>query len=257
MQTDSNLNAHSRRVFLALLAGLCLAAPARADLRITEIWPGGLPGDELTSDWIELTNFGQTAINNLEDYHYRDSVIPDGVQDGLYLGGGELTGVTTLLPGESAVFLAKWEADLAMPDGTLNTSPTLQDAIDAFMAMWGFQEGDIKLGWMLDDEGTGGPGLSANGDDVVIYDGDYTGSSIVDHQSFPESDFPSYVLNPDTMAFGELAEAGVYGAREGLRPGCNQQPDPPVGSPGVVPEPATMSVLALGAIAAVIRRRRK
>lgn len=244
------------RACLAITVVSLVAASARADLRITEIWPGGLAGDESTSDWIEVTNFGTTAINDLEEYHYRDTPVPDWVADGLDLNGGRLSGVSMLNPGESAVFMISWENPLYTPEGLIPEA-TLEQAREAFLDMWGFQEGDIKLGFMLDNNGTGGPGLSRDGDQVILYHGHVTGSPVVDTQSFPVSDPNSYILNPDDMTFGDLAQVGHHGAWEGFLPASDGlAPQKPVASPGVVPEPATLGMLAWGGLT-LLRCRRK
>jgi hypothetical protein len=226
---------------------------ASAELRITEVWPGGLDGDENTSDWIEVTNFGTSAINNLSDYHFRNSPVPEGVPAGLPLQGGQFTGVTSLDPGESAVFLVAWEAVLGF-----NPSPTLSESIDAFEAMWGVTAGvDLKLGYMLDADGEGGPGLSREGDSVLIYDGSFTGAALVDEVSFPTSDRASYIYDPATQSFGDLAEVGVLGAREGLLAGSDLTTLPPIGSPGVVPEPGSAVLFCLPVAGLLFRRSRR
>jgi hypothetical protein len=235
---------------LTLAAWSPVLAHATPDLRITEVWPGGLEGEENTSDWIELANLGTTAITNLSDYHFDDSLPNALANNGAPLSGGALTGVSTLLPGESAVFLVKWEAELGN-----NPNPTLADAIAAFEAMWGVTAGlDLKLGHILDANGGDGPGLSQDGDSVVIFDGSTVGSNLIDQVSFPSSDRASYIYNPITDSFGELAQVGVFGAREGLLPGSDQTTEPPIGSPGVVPEPGT-ALLTLFGMAVLIRRR--
>lgn len=226
-----------------MVTGAGPVAAGLSDLRITEVWPGGLPGDENTHDWIELTNLGDTTIAGIDGLHYRDSPVPASVPDGLFLNGAGLTGVSELLPGESAVFLISW----VDPLGPI-TNPTLADAIDAFRAMWGLDLGDIKLGYMLDGDSpeTGGPGLSSGGDTVIIYDGDVTGSAVVDSVSFPASDRASYIFNPWTELFGDFAQSGSLGAREGLLPASDEIAGdlPPIASPGVVPEPAGLALLA-------------
>jgi len=238
------------KISLLLAALPFVAGTAHADLSITEIWPGGLDGDENTSDWIEVTNLGDTGITSLDAFHYRDTPVPDGVPDGLPLNGGQLTGVSSLAPGESAVFLVSWEDPLAG-----NANPTLSEALDAFRAMWGFGDGEINLGWMLDDDGLGGPGLSRDGDSVLIYNGSQTGANVITTESFPFSDRASWSRNPETGAFGELSVAGQFGAREGLLPGSDSIDLPPIGSPGVyVPSPGAAALLCLAGVTALRRR---
>lgn len=237
------------------LALLLMTAPAaNADLVISEVWPGGLPGDEATSDWIELTNLGDSTINNLDDFHFRDAPVPEGIPDGLPLAGGQLTGVSTLAPGESAVFLTAWNDPLATPDG-LVTDPTLAESIEAFERMWGTDDPSFPLGHMLDADGKPGPGLSRSGDQVIIYDGPVTGSTVVDQQSFGESSRASFILNPETGEFGELAEPGRFGAVLGDRPASDGLTDPPIGSPGVIPEPGAGVLLTVLSAGLLLRNR--
>jgi hypothetical protein len=229
------------------------AVPAAAGLSITEIWPGGLDGDEATSDWIEVTNLGANPIADLSDFHYRDNPVPDTVPDGLALSGGQLSGVGALAAGESAVFLVAWTNPVATESGVI-LEPTLAQAQDAFRSMWGLAPGQIKLGHMLDADGEGGPGLSGSGDRVILYDGQVTGSPVVDDQSFPVSAPASYIYDPASGQFGALAQAGVLGAYEGARAAGNGPGlPPPVGSPGIVPEP--MSGYALALLACGLLRR--
>lgn len=132
---------------------------------------------------------------------------------------------------------------------------TLDQTRQAFLEIWGLQPGEIKLGYMRDGDGGGGPGLSRDGDTVILYDGHVTGSDVVDMQSFPVSDRRSYILNPDDLSFGELAEDGRFGAREGLRQASDLVSQPPVASPGIVPEPASVALLACAALAGIRHRR--
>lgn len=244
-----------RDVMFCALSGMAfslfLACGVRGEVVISEIWPGGLPGEEASSDWIELTNLGSEAVTGLDQWHVRDTPVPASVPDGLWLAGGQLQGVSVLEPGESAVFLLSWE-DVILE----NTSPTLEEAIAAFHALWGTDASSIKLGFAMDADGEGGPGLSRSGDTVIVYDGSYTGANVVDTQSFPVSDFASYIYNPMTGEFGELAEAGRFGAYESLLPGNTESDQPAVASPGVVPEPSGLALCGVLAGLACVRGRR-
>ncbi|MEQ9455627.1 MAG: lamin tail domain-containing protein [Phycisphaeraceae bacterium] len=223
----------------ALLLTLCSAhAPAR--VIISEIWPGGLPGEEASSDWIEVTNLGTQTITNLDQWHIRDVPVPPSVPDGLWLAGGQLTGVPTLAPGESTVFLMSWD-DVILD----NLNPTLEQAIAAFHTLWGTANSDLKLGYALDINGGGGPGLSRDGDTVILYDASLTGANIVDTQSFPVANRASYIYNPAADTFGDLAVPGRFGAYNSLTAGSTDSDLPAIASPGAIPEPATAGLLAL------------
>jgi hypothetical protein len=75
-------------ICVVLLVGLSCVGEASGRVIISEIWPGGLPGEEASSDWFELTNLGTEAVAGLGSWHVRDVPVPEGVPDGLWLQGG-------------------------------------------------------------------------------------------------------------------------------------------------------------------------
>ena len=108
---------------IVMLLAIIATAPTYAvvDLQITEMWIGGLEGSEATSDWFEITNFGDTAATGLTaDLLYYDDDSADPTKD------DPLLGVDTIAAGESVVYLVSWEDDF-----------DLAAATDAFVAMWG------------------------------------------------------------------------------------------------------------------------
>ena len=117
-------------------------AHATFDLQITEIWAGGLDGTEATPDWIELTNFGDTAATGLDgNLYYDDSSNLPTVNDAL-------TGIDTIAPSESVIYLIDPEEDFL----------TLGNAITAFINMWGLPNGDltgVQIGGIIGGAGLG------------------------------------------------------------------------------------------------------
>ncbi|HEX4305465.1 MAG TPA: lamin tail domain-containing protein [Solirubrobacterales bacterium] len=77
-----------------------VAPPPPPDVKITEVDPSG-SNASYGSDWFELTNMGDTAVD-LTGWKASDSA--DNTNAG---ESGELTGVASLAPGASAVFLEK------------------------------------------------------------------------------------------------------------------------------------------------------
>lgn len=252
------------------------SAHAHPQLAITELWPGGLDGEESTSDWIEITNVGDTAFDAWPTVQMREDVIPATLPDGIPLAGGVFVGVDVLLPGESAVFLTAYDAeffDAWSPDAPRVFKPADFDkAAEAFRATWGLGVDDIKLG-ALNNSNTGQPweGLSRDGEAVSLYalDGGtnvVTGQvTLLDAAEFPQSDPASWVFEPTptdqpTPRLGTLSVAGIQGAFTGVNPANGfllpavTLGPPPVGSPGVVPEPAATTLLALG-LTALTRRQ--
>ena len=84
----------------ALAVMLCSQALAAFDLQITEIWPGNSVGDNLSEDWFEVTNFGDTPWVEANDGNlYFDDDSYDATTADL------LFGVSSIAPGESVVFV--------------------------------------------------------------------------------------------------------------------------------------------------------
>ncbi len=262
-----------RMIHLGLLMPLCLVATASARSQavaaITEIWPGGLPGEEATVDWVEVTNLGDTPFNAFDELLLRSGDIPDGVPDGIPVPGGMFRGVAALAPGASAVFLTDYEADAYDPlTHTFYNAADPNEAIAAFRAVWGSSVDGLEVGYL---EATfGGPwdGLDQDGETVYLFRGQpfETGSvALLDVAGYPSSDRASWTFPNPTIDTGDLSETGVDGAFEGELPAnavnANGVPVdiglPPIGSPGVyVPEPATLSMglAALGCRRSVRRR---
>src|SRR5262245_3354381 len=91
----------SKRItHVVVTAGLIMAASLQlsAQVRITEVapWGSGSTNTPYAADWFELTNFGSTAVNisgwTMDD----DSNNPNSAL---------LTGVATIAPGESVIFI--------------------------------------------------------------------------------------------------------------------------------------------------------
>ena len=139
---------------------LALAFPVRAafDLRVTEIWPGS-SGGNLTADWFEITNLGNTAWTAAGGpalYYDDDSFAAASAI--------VIQGLTDLQPGESVVVVVGAAADAT-----------------AFRTTW---QGSISLTGVEVGFTTSGAGLGQGGDGVGIWVGGPSGAPT--HQvSFP------------------------------------------------------------------------
>jgi hypothetical protein len=234
--------------FLALAAAGLIAHPAVSspNIQITEIWPGGIAGAEATSDWFELTNFGDMAATGLDGNLYYDDDSGDPTVD------DQLFGIDSIAPGESVIYVVSWEDDFA----------TSADAINAFTAMWGAPAGDlsgVQIGYV-----DGGSGLGGGGDAVAIFDGNTAGppTNLIDFEGYdPPTQKESFVSNPDgTWVNNTFAQTGVWDAYAGNFNATDDEfSAPPIGSPGsvgsVVPEPSGIVLAALGMLVIAARRR--
>lgn len=226
---------------LPLLALSILSAPAWAvvDLQITEIWPGGLAGTENTSDWFEVTNFGDMPATNLlaSPLHMDDD-------SAAFASSVELEGIDAIGPGESVIYLTDYEG----PFGDLAAGTA------AFLAMWGPLPG-VQIGGA-----PGSIGLGGGGDAVNIWDDLAT---LLDSEGYStDAALPSFVSHPDgTWVDNTFAQVDVWGAYEGNFGATSSISDPPIGSPGTtgatIPEPSTTLLLLLGAVAAAFCGRRR
>ncbi|MEO0531956.1 MAG: PEP-CTERM sorting domain-containing protein [Planctomycetota bacterium] len=225
-----------RITLLALVAALAtLPAQAQFDLQVTEIWPGNEPGENLTRDWFEITNFGDTAWTAAVDgdlYYDDDSQGIDG-DTNLFDSSipDILTGVASIAPGESAVFV---------DEGA--------DAIADFLAVWGSVVDGVQIG--LYD----GSGLSQGGDGVTLFLSMGAPTSLLDIIDFEL--YPSADLNGGQsfdVTTGEFSTVAGFAAETAI---VNDVMQSAIGSPGfLVPEPSTVAMIAMLAAGLGFARR--
>lgn len=234
------------------IAATCLAAclafvstaNAAFDLQITEIFFGQTNPDT-TSDWFEITNFGDMAYVEANDGTlYQDDFSPDPAK------ADPIVGITSIAPGESVIVLVDYEDDFTDAAG----------ALAAWNSTWSNVPG-ITVG-----TADNGSGLSSsNSDGPTIWLGDpNTGGILLDTEVYPApegipglQDGASYDVVLGEISFvgneaGALASVGLGGG-EGIIPPFQ----PSIASPGsvAVPEPSTMALVIVSGLLVAARRR--
>lgn len=122
----------------ALVAALTIHAHAAPILRITEVMSSSGSGG--TVDWFELRNYGDTAAN-ITGYRMDDNSFSFGLSVAL-------NGVTTIAPGEAAVFIES-------SGGA---------AVASFTTFWALS--GVQVGYYSGS----GVGFSSSGDGAVVFD---------------------------------------------------------------------------------------
>lgn len=217
-----------------LAATLLAAAPlgnAAADplFRVTEAYTG-VSGEDGTPDWFEVTNFGDTA-GDTGGLLYDDS--------GPNLGDAGTLSSVSLAPGASGVFLIEGE---------------LTDVAD-FNAIWG-------SGIVVGTTSAGG-GLGGSNDEVNLA-ADVGGVfTILDTLAYAETGGRQTLSDPTgegPVGLSGLGQPGVYESNPFFNDNANvggptNNLTTLFGSPGVVPEPASLALVGLGGLALRGRRR--
>ena len=209
------------RWIIVVLTVILAACTANAGLIITEVMSSSAhPSGTANGDWFELYNNGPTAID-LTNYSWDDdSNIPDTAG----FGGKTIAAYSTLIVNQETVGSeAAWRTD------------------------WGIGAGVnvINLG------GSGLPGFNNTGDTIYIYDAT---DALVTSVTFGAATL-GYTFEWSTtgvsLGLSVIGENGAFRAAEDGATGTGID----VGSPGVVPEPGTLSLSVAGMLLLALRRR--
>ena len=203
-----------------------LVSSASANIRITEAMSSSNGLGAPTVDWIEVTNYGSTAVD-LTGWRFDDGSFNFAVS-------AALVGVTTLGAGESAIFLES----------------AAGAAISSFRTFWGGLAG-VQIGYYSGS----GLGLSSGGDGACLFD---TSSSILSQVSFGAATSGSSfffawasagVLDPAYN--GLVSTVGTIGSQVTF---TSTGDTASIGTAIGVPAPGAIALLGLAGLAA--RRRR-
>jgi hypothetical protein len=230
IQTPRITKMHKERIMkiaatLVVLAGI--ASVASADVYVSEIY-GGLSGEDGTNDWFEVTYNGAGTFDTGTLFYEDDSADPTNA--------GAMTSFI-LSSGESAVFVLGADAtDLA-----------------TFASIWGAV---VNLG-----SADGGGNLGQSGDGVFLYDGNSAGATLVTSQSFTgDHNTTLATWEFDALGNAQYSVDGVNGAYTSAsffndNLGAPNDSIALIGSPGAVPTPGTVALLAVGGLVGTRRRR--
>jgi len=214
----------------ALLAGfasLALAASvSSAAIVITEVMSSSGTGG--TPDWFVVTNTG-AASENVAGFRYDDSTF--GVPATVIV---DLLGVSTIAPGESVIFFESAAPLIEAPQ---------------FRTFWNLP-GSVQVGTFTGS----GVSLGSGGDAVVIF----TGSNVeVTRVTFGAATTGSSFVRTGTgTVLSTLAQVGVDGAYSvNAAFALNPTPVTNIASPGLIPEPTVLGLIAAGSLAMLRRRR--
>jgi hypothetical protein len=225
------------RIFTwAVAALLLLGSQVNADIRITEVMSSSGTGG--TNDWFEVTNFGNSTVS-LSGWRMDDNSFS-------ITNSVELLGVTSIAAGESVVFI----------ENTSSASTT----VDGFKSFWFGSNvpSGLQVGYY---NGSGaGVSLSSSADSVTLFNGPSPSGTEVFRVSFGAATagvtFDNYLGASGSIS--DLSSVGVNGAFQSVGvagPVGNKTPN--IGSPGAVPEPSALGLLAVaGVVAGGMRRKR-
>jgi hypothetical protein len=215
-------------ILVVLAAAAVSPAQAGIVLQVTEIW-AGQDGSDLTKDWFELTNVGDMP------WIAASGPVLTVNDNGGGLGTDDLVeGIADILPGESVIILME------------GTAPDAQ----TFFDVWNPVKPQVlaNIGY-ADGVPSGGLGLSSSGDGVRVWLDDVL------------QDSEDYTSPPSGVSWdAELGEYSTIGNSAGAVAtiALNDAGEPAVGSPGMipVPEPSSIALLAIAALAAAWTIRR-
>jgi hypothetical protein len=221
-----------RSAILVSIAAMAGSASAQG-FAVTEFYVG-ITGEDGTNDWFEITNTGAGVLDT--GTLFWDDDAPT------LASGGQLDSIL-LQPGESAVFLIANTLTSLEDSSAQNAAP---DVITQFTNVWG-PVANVGIT-------NGGGNLSQNGDSINFLDG--LGSVILS-VPFVGANVSGTATTDNVSGFA-LSQVGVNGAyvsngffNDNIGPGFGYTL---IGSPGVIPAPASAALLGLAGLTAARRR---
>ena len=206
----------------ALAAMLTSQSLAAFNLKVTEIWPGNEPGENLTDDWFEVTNFGDMPWTSADGTLFFDDA-PSNAANAV-----PLFGVSSIAAGESVVFV----------DGNAGTG-----GLNEFLwkSLW---EGPIAASSRpLPQVGSyEGSGLGQGGDGVSLYLslGIPMSGDLIDFQEYPNA------VATGGQSYDTVVSAFTTAGFPGIVTDVNNVGQPAIGTPGyTVPEPSSVLLAGL------------
>ena len=232
-------------VSLALALFNTSTASATTTLRITEADPYG-SSETYNFDWFEVTNTGSIAVN-ISGWSVDDSssITTTPVR-------GAINGITSIAAGESVILIESSAANLAANK-------------TAFANAW--FAGNLPVNLQIGSYSASGVSFSATGDGVGLFDNAST-PVLQAYISFGATTTTGGTvdnaagINDTTGASSNVTARSIVGTNGGFLSSGNQ-----IGSPGSianasvspvpVPAAAWLMVSGLGALGAMVRRRRQ
>ena len=214
-----------RHTIIAGAAVLAIAATTHANIRITEV----MSSSGSTADWIEVTNYGSTAIN-LTGLKMDDGSFNFAASVGL-------NGIASIGAGESVIFIE-------IAGGT---------AIPAFQTFWGSLS-NVQVGYYSGS----GVGFSSGGDGACLFD---ASGNILSQVSFGAATSGASFFygwdalgNLDANYNGLVSTVGTIGTQVTTTSADALGNVGSLGSAIGVPAPGALALLGLAGLGA--RRRR-